>query len=85
MPRPADDLRDDVAIFRERLAGASIVDTESCSKRDIEHFMRQADGYREPKGYGDRFIVRAQAFAGWFTTDGRLRRILTWLDDEGLR
>ena len=48
--------------------------------------MRDADGFRKPRaeGKGEEFVVRAQVFTGWFGTPVRVRRMLEWLDNEGL-
>lgn len=83
LPDPEGELRSDRAILKARLAGGSIIDLD-CSTRKELRLMRDADGFHRPRGAGEEYVVRAQVFTGWFGTVVRVRRLLEWLDNEGL-
>ena len=84
LPDPDSELRADLATLRERLASGAITNLETCSRQE-QRLIRNADGFRKVRegGKGEEFVVRAQVFAGWFSTQLRVRRVLEWLDDEG--
>lgn len=83
LPDPEGELRAGLDLLRERLSGGSIVDLDACTGKQ-RRLIRHADGYHQPKNAGRQFVVRAQVFAGWFGSALRLRRVLEWIDDEGL-
>ena len=86
LPDPLAELRADFATLKARLAGASILDIDDCPPSRMR-LMQDADGFRRPRGDGQRkgeeFVIRAQVFVKWFTTPVRTRHVLEWLDDEG--
>nr|WP_171015512.1 DUF927 domain-containing protein [Methylobacterium sp. L1A1] len=83
LPDPAAELLASLALLKERLASGAIIDLDTSTRRE-QRMMRNADGFQRPKGQGVEFVIRAQVFAGWFGTLARVRRLLEWLDDEGL-
>lgn len=83
LPDPQRELRDDLAVLKGRLAGGGIIDLDASTLKELR-LMRDADGFHRPRGEGEEFVVRAQVFVGWFGTTVRVRRVLDWLDVEGL-
>ena len=86
LPDPLAELRADITTLKTRLAGASILDIDDCPPSRMR-LMQDADGFRRPRGDGQRkgeeFVVRAQVFVKWFSMPVRTRHVLEWLDDEG--
>lgn len=82
LPDPEGELRADLNLLSERLSCGAIIDLDACPRKELR-LMRNADGYHQPRGEGEEFVVRAQVFAGWFGTPVQVRRVLEWLDDEG--
>ncbi|MCJ2127573.1 DUF927 domain-containing protein [Methylobacterium sp. E-045] len=85
LPDPQNELRADRTALKEHLAGRTIIDLEACSRKE-QRLMRDADGFHRPRreSGGEEYVVRAQEFSAWFGTPVRVRRLLEWLDDEGL-
>ncbi|MCC0805736.1 DUF927 domain-containing protein [Methylobacterium sp. W2] len=82
LPDPMAELKRDLGVMKVKLAGASVVDTEACTGKQLR-LMRSTDGFRSPKNAGHAIVVRAQVFADWFPSKLRTRRVLEWLDTEG--
>ncbi len=85
LPDPAGELRIDLATLKARLEGGTVIDLDACTRKEAR-LMRDYGGFHKPRGEGrgEDYVVRAQVFAGWFSTPLRARRVLEWLDDEGL-
>ena len=83
LPDPKGELRVDLKLLIERLTSGAIIDVDSHSPKKLR-LMSNAEGFKKSKENGAEFVIRAQVFETWFGMPVRTRRMLDWLDVEGL-
>lgn len=77
------ELASDLVRLQEKLSSGGVIEKDTASQKKRRMF-HSADGYSDRKAEGREYVIRATSFAATFATPLRVRRVLDWLDGEGL-
>lgn len=83
LPDPESDLRIGLKRLKDLLLGGSIIEL-STGDQKRKGLLRGADGYHFTKDAGRLYVIRSTIFAECLRTEPMVRRVLEWLDEEGL-